>query len=59
MKVIENREDVRVLVHAFYLKIRENDLLGPIFNGHIVTEKWPEHLEKLTDFWRNQFVWYS
>ncbi len=26
-------------------------MLGPIFNGHIPDEKWPEHLSKLTDFW--------
>lgn len=51
MKTIQNREDVRLLVHAFYDKIRVDDLLGPIFNAHIEDVQWPEHLSKLTDFW--------
>lgn len=51
MKTIENRADVNLLVNSFYAKIRTDDLLGPIFNSHIPNEKWPEHLEKLTDFW--------
>lgn len=53
MKTIENREDVNNLINAFYAKIRKDDLLGPIFNGHIAVEKWPEHLDKLTDFWES------
>ncbi|RFC54687.1 group III truncated hemoglobin [Brumimicrobium aurantiacum] len=51
MKDIQNRADLRQLVHAFYDKIREDDMLGPIFNGHIKEDQWPSHLEKLTDFW--------
>lgn len=35
----------------FIIKLEKNDLLGPIFNSHIPEDKWPEHLEKLTDFW--------
>lgn len=51
MKTIENREDVNYLVNAFYAKIRRDELLGPIFNKHIAEGQWPEHIEKLTDFW--------
>lgn len=51
MKTIENREDLAVLVSAFYAKIREDELLGPIFNRHLKGEQWDEHLGKLTDFW--------
>lgn len=51
MKVIENRDDVESLVNAFYIKIRKDELLGPIFNGQIPAEKWPEHLRNLSDFW--------
>lgn len=51
MKTIENRADVNLLVNTFYAKIRKDELLGPIFNSHIPNEKWPAHLEKLTDFW--------
>ncbi|MEP2237476.1 MAG: group III truncated hemoglobin [Maribacter sp.] len=53
MSDITNREDVRVLVHTFYDKIRQNAMLGPIFNGHITDEQWPTHLSKLTDFWES------
>ena len=51
MKTIENRADISFLVHSFYAKVRTDEMLGPIFNSHIPDEKWPEHLEKLTDFW--------
>ena len=51
MDTINSREDISKLVHRFYAKIRKNELLGPIFNNHITEELWPEHLEKLTDFW--------
>lgn len=51
MKTIDNRSDVNFLVNTFYAKIREDDFLGPIFNAHVTD--WPEHLDKLTDFWES------
>ncbi|WP_394750302.1 group III truncated hemoglobin [Spongiimicrobium salis] len=51
MKQIETREDIFLLVSTFYQAIREDALLGPIFNQHLSEEQWPPHLEKLTDFW--------
>ncbi len=51
MKTIDNRNDIHVLVNKFYVKIRKDELLGPIFTRHIANDKWPEHLDKLTDFW--------
>jgi hemoglobin len=51
MNTIESRDDITTLVHSFYYKIRKDDLLGPIFNGHIADDKWGDHLIKLTDFW--------
>lgn len=51
MKQINNRNDIHILVNNFYGKIRQDDLLGPIFNAHIPHDKWMEHLDKLTDFW--------
>ncbi len=51
MKSIEERSDISLLVNTFYAKIRKDDLLGPIFNAHVTN--WPEHLEKLTDFWES------
>ena len=37
------------LVDRFYAKVREDEVLGPVFNGAIAD--WPEHLEKLSAFW--------
>lgn len=51
MNTIKNRDDVRILIHTFYAKIRADELLGSIFNTAIPEEKWPEHLSRLTDFW--------
>ncbi|NEN22257.1 group III truncated hemoglobin [Cryomorpha ignava] len=51
MKTIDSRDDVSLLVNTFYVKIRKDKLLGPIFNGSIPDDHWPLHLEKLTDFW--------
>lgn len=40
---------IRDLVHAFYGRVRQDPVLGPIFNG--VVDDWEEHLAKLCDFW--------
>ena len=42
-------DEVSTLVHAFYARVREDEVLGPIFNGHI--DDWDHHLAKLVDFW--------
>lgn len=51
MNQITSRADISQLVRSFYTKVRKDTLLGPIFNSHIPDELWPEHLDKLTDFW--------
>lgn len=43
--------DVKQLVDTFYAKVREDELLSPIFNN-VIKEHWPEHLEKLYRFWQ-------
>lgn len=40
---------LKALVDAFYAKVRQDPLIGPVFNGAIAD--WPEHLEKLQAFW--------
>lgn len=50
-KEIISLEDVKLLVNSFYARVREDDLLGPIFNEKI-GDHWPEHLEKLSRFWQ-------
>ncbi len=47
---ITNRDDVELLVNDFYTAIREDVLLGPIFNG-VIGDRWPYHLEKMYSFW--------
>jgi hemoglobin len=42
-------DDIGRLVPAFYAKVRDDALLGPIFNGAI--SDWSHHLEKLQAFW--------
>ncbi len=39
------------LVEAFYAKIRDDDLLGPIFAERITD--WPMHLSRMKGFWRS------
>lgn len=40
---------LETLVHAFYGKVRDDEMLGPVFNGAI--SDWPHHLGKMVDFW--------
>jgi hemoglobin len=42
-------EQLSALVHSFYGKVREDEVLGPVFNGAI--SDWPHHLGKMVDFW--------
>jgi hemoglobin len=44
-----SEESLRALVDAFYARVREDDLIGPVFNRAI--DDWPEHLDKLQSFW--------
>lgn len=37
------------LVSAFYTRVRTDAVLGPLFDAAV--GDWPEHLEKLSDFW--------
>ena len=40
---------IRNLVHTFYARVREDEVLGAIFNR--VVGDWDEHLDKLCAFW--------
>jgi hemoglobin len=51
-KDIENIEDIKLLVNAFYDKIRDDELLGHIFNN-LMNVNWDKHLPKMYDFWDN------
>jgi hemoglobin len=51
MKDIENIADIRVMVDAFYTKVRANEALGPIFHD-VIQDQWAVHLEKMYRFWQ-------
>ncbi len=44
-----NEEALRLLVDTFYARVREDGLIGPVFNRAIAD--WPDHLDKLQAFW--------
>lgn len=37
------------LVHTFYARVRQDEVLGPVFESHI--DNWGSHLANLVDFW--------
>lgn len=43
-------ETIEKLVHNFYGKVRKDQRLGPLFDNAI-SEPWPDHLDKMCDFW--------
>lgn len=44
-----SERSLRTVVETFYAKVREDDLIGPVFDRAI--DDWPEHLDKLHAFW--------
>jgi hemoglobin len=42
-------DEVHRLVHTFYAKVRDDAVLGPIFDEHV--HDWDHHLGKMVDFW--------
>jgi hemoglobin len=47
---IENIADIKLLVDTFYEKVRQDELLAPVFNQRI-TGDWQPHLETMYKFW--------
>ncbi len=44
-------DDIKLLVNSFYDKVRDDQLIGPVFNERI-QDRWPEHLAKMYTFWQ-------
>ena len=40
---------LRRLVDLFYARVRQDQLIGPVFNRAI--DDWPDHLDRLQAFW--------
>lgn len=50
-KDIQNLDDIKQFVNEFYGKVREDELIGDIFEL-VIEGRWPEHLEKMYRFWQ-------
>ena len=47
---LEGRDDIKIVVDAFYEKVRGDELLGFIFTD-VAAVNWETHLPKMYDFW--------
>lgn len=44
-------DGIRLLVDRFYVRVRQDALLGPVFTRAIADDAWPQHLATMRDFW--------
>lgn len=44
-------DDIKLLVNTFYDRVRQDPLLGPIFDEKI-QDRWEQHLAKMYTFWQ-------
>lgn len=54
-KAIENRADIQFLVDAFYIKVKADDLIGPIFDDEL-NFKWETHIPVMVSFWETMLL---
>jgi hemoglobin len=50
MKDIEDIADIKLFVDGFYIKVREDILIGPVFSA-VITGDWQPHLDRMYAFW--------
>ena len=44
-----SEDEIDRLVRRFYGRVRQDGLLGPVFEAHV--HDWEEHMQHLVDFW--------
>ena len=44
-------EQIAALLELFYMRVRADPELGPVFGRAIGTEEWPAHIATIQDFW--------
>ena len=49
---ITNRDDIILLINTFYEKVKQNEVIGYIFND-VAKVNWEKHLPVMYDFWEN------
>lgn len=47
---LETRAQLETLVDRFYARVRQDPLIGPVFD-EVAKVNWEEHLPKIVDFW--------
>lgn len=45
-------ENITTMVHEFYARVREHEIIGPVFNDRL-EGRWDFHLESMVNFWSN------
>ena len=50
--VIESKQEIILMVDTFYNKVKQDELIGPIFTD-TAKVNWDEHLPKLYNFWED------
>jgi len=50
IKDISNKHDISIFVDEFYDKIKQDQMLGPVFFGAIKGD-WQPHLDRMYAFW--------
>ena len=49
---IENRKDIEHIINSFYSKVKNDKVIGFIFND-VAKVNWEKHLPVMYDFWEN------
>ncbi|MFH7005723.1 group III truncated hemoglobin [Flavobacterium bizetiae] len=49
---IKNKQDIQILVNAFYLRIKSDPVIGYLFT-EVAMVNWEKHLPVMYDFWDN------
>jgi len=51
-KDIANRDDIKLLIDTFYIKVRDSESLGYIFDK-VANVNWENHMPIMYDFWES------
>jgi hemoglobin len=51
-----DEEMVAAVVSAFYARARRDEVIGPVFERLIPADRWPEHIQTITDFWSSMLL---
>lgn len=51
MHDIRDKGDIKILVDAFYVKVRIDPVIGAVFAARIPNDNWSPHLERMYSFW--------